>query len=136
MGARGRSVRHRVESDYRVQVSAAAISARCVQQSAGGGFRLARRGCDPVWRNLQVEHPRLRCRPRRSAVLLRLHDRHGHWRVHQLPDPAQFCVPQQGQSGQADRVVCVGVLRHYLHCQLHQLRVGCRSRAAGAGLHL
>ena len=44
------------------KVSAAAIPAHCIQQSAGGGFRLARRGCDPVWRNIQVEHPRLRCR--------------------------------------------------------------------------
>ena len=136
MGARGRLVRHRVEPDYRVQVSAAAISARCIQQSACGGFRLARCGCDPVWGNLQVEHPRLRCRPRRSAVLLRVYDRHGRWRVHQLPNPAQFRVPQQGQSGQADRVVCVGILRHHLHRQLHQLRVGRRSRIACAGLYL
>ena len=66
----------------------AAIFARCIQQFTCGGFRLARRGCDPVWRNIQVEHPRLRCRPRRSAVLLRVYDRHGHWRVHQLPNPA------------------------------------------------
>ena len=45
-------------------------------------------------------------RPRRPALLLRLHDRHGHRRVHQLPHPAQFCVPQQGQSGKTDRLVC------------------------------
>jgi len=31
---------------------------------------------------------RLRCRPRWSALLLRLHDRHGHRRVHQFPHPA------------------------------------------------
>ena len=34
---------------------------------------------NPVWGNLQVEHPRLRCRPRRSAVLLRVYDRYGDW---------------------------------------------------------
>ena len=44
----------------------------------------------------KLEHPRLRCRPRRSALLLRLHDRHGHRRVHQLPHPAQLCVRSKG----------------------------------------
>ena len=59
-----------------------------------------------------------------------------HRRVHQLPDPAQLCVPQQGQSGQADRLVRGGVLPHHLHRQLHQLCVGGGGRPAGAGLHL
>ena len=44
--------------------------------------------------DIQVEYPRLRCRPRRSAVFLRVHDCYGHWRVHQLPHSTQLCVPQ------------------------------------------
>ena len=35
MGSRGRSVRHRVESDYGVQILTAAILACCIQQPAG-----------------------------------------------------------------------------------------------------
>ena len=136
VGARGWLVRRRVEFDYCVQVPAAAIFAQGVCRPAGGRFRLAGHPGDALWRDVSVEHSGLRCRPRRSAVLLRVYDRHGHRRVHQFPDPAQFCVPQQGKPGQADRVVRAGVLHHHLHRQLHQLCVGGGGRAAGAGLHL
>lgn len=56
--------------------------------------------------------------------------------MHKLSHPAQLCVPQQGQPGQADGLVCGGVLLDHLHRQLHQLRVGGGCGPAGAGFHL
>ena len=53
-----------------------------------------------------------------------------------FPIQRNFVFRSKGQFRQADRVVCAGFLRHHLHRQLHQLRMGCHSRAAGAGLYL
>ena len=49
-----------------------------------------------------------------------------------FPHPAQFCLPQQGQPRQADRLVSAGLLPHHLHRQLHQLHLGGCGRSAGA----
>ena len=62
--------------------------------------------------------------------LMQNYDCNGHWRVHQLPHPAQLRVLQQGQPCQADRLVCAGLLRHYLHrlCgNVVSLSTGCLS---------
>ena len=53
-----------------------------------------------------------------------------------FPIQRSFRVPQQGQPGQADRLVCAGLLHHHLHRQLHQLHLGGGGWPAGAGLYL
>ena len=107
MGAGGRTVRHRVQPHHRVQISASAVSAQGVCKPAGGGLRWP--GIDITlfgetfkWNILATT------RPRRPALLLRLHGGHGHRRVHQFPHPAQPRLPQQGQPRQADRLVSAG----------------------------
>lgn len=53
-----------------------------------------------------------------------------------FPIQRNFVFRSKGQPGQADRLVCGGVLLDHLHRQLHQLRVGGGCGPAGAGFHL